>query len=119
MRLFLSAEAVRRVRIILLRATHLPFVILIWMYESTLRGILSQPTTELPPIISSESGTLAFEPDVGNEPVQVDPQDRHKSHPVRPESTPTTQIMEMIASIERLRVQVERATANLEAQQGK
>ncbi|KAJ5567942.1 hypothetical protein N7450_010428 [Penicillium hetheringtonii] len=119
MRLFLSAEAVRRVRIILLRATHLPFVILIWMYESTLRGILSQPATELPSISSSESGTLAFEPDVGNEPVRVDHQDRHKLHPVRPESTPTTQIMEMIASIERLRVQVERATANLEAQQGK
>lgn len=35
MRLFLSAESVRRVRIVLLRATHLPFVTLIWAYESS------------------------------------------------------------------------------------
>lgn len=35
MRLFLSAESVRRVRIVLLRATHLPFVALIWAYESS------------------------------------------------------------------------------------
>ncbi|KAL4918367.1 hypothetical protein BDW62DRAFT_210620 [Aspergillus aurantiobrunneus] len=34
MRLFLPAEDIRRVRIILLRATHLPCVALLWAYES-------------------------------------------------------------------------------------
>ncbi|KAJ5178635.1 uncharacterized protein N7500_001334 [Penicillium coprophilum] len=42
MRLFLSAGTVRRVRIILLRATHLPFVAMIWAYESKWQSKHSQ-----------------------------------------------------------------------------
>ncbi|KAJ5965172.1 uncharacterized protein N7479_005048 [Penicillium vulpinum] len=52
MRLFLSAGTVRRVRIILLRATHLPFVALIWAYESKWRH--SSQGTQLPPISTSQ-----------------------------------------------------------------
>ncbi|KAJ5982953.1 hypothetical protein N7481_005052 [Penicillium waksmanii] len=143
MRLFLSAEAVRRVRIILLRATHLPFVMLIWMYESSRRHLLSPSTGRLPPASSQEHGTSAVEPGVsrcmdplhpsvvetyrlglGNEQLQVDRHDGQELDPARPGQTQaqaqaqTAQITEMISSIERLRVQVERVTANLEAQQG-
>lgn len=138
MRLFLSAEAVRRVRIVLLRATHLPFVMLIWMYESSRRHLQYRPTSHLPPTSSQRNGTSALESGVsrcldplhpsvvetyrlgpGNERLQVDQHDGRESAAARPEQAQTAQIMEMIASIERLRVQVERATARLEAQQGK
>lgn len=143
MRLFLSAEAVRRVRIILLRATHLPFVMLIWIYESSRRHLLSPSTGRLPPISSQEHGTSAVEPGVsrcldplhpsvvetyrlglGNEQQHVDRHDGQELDPARPgqaqaqTQAQAAQISEMISSIERLRVQVERVTANLEAQQG-
>ncbi|GKZ25373.1 hypothetical protein AbraIFM66951_008150 [Aspergillus brasiliensis] len=48
MRLFLSAEHIRRVRIVLLRATHLPFVALIWAYESS-RRYVSRGNSQFPP----------------------------------------------------------------------
>lgn len=141
MRLVLSAEVVRRVRIILLRATHLPFVMLIWLYESSRRHLLSPSTGRLSPTSSPEHGTSAVEfgvsrcldplhPSVvetyrsglGNEQLHVDRHDRQEPDPARPgqaqAQAQSAQITEMIASIERLRVQVERATAKLEAQQG-
>ncbi|KAL4806778.1 hypothetical protein BDV18DRAFT_119841 [Aspergillus unguis] len=39
MRIFLPAADIRRVRIVLLRATHLPFVALLWAYESGRRFV--------------------------------------------------------------------------------
>ncbi|OOG00663.1 hypothetical protein ASPCADRAFT_125672 [Aspergillus carbonarius ITEM 5010] len=48
MRLFLPAEHIRRVRIVLLRATHLPFVTLIWAYESS-RRYVSRRNSQFPP----------------------------------------------------------------------
>ncbi|KAF7528168.1 hypothetical protein PCG10_001457 [Penicillium crustosum] len=54
MRLFLSAGTVRRVRIVLLRATHLPFVALIWAYESKWRQ--SKRQNSLLPPISARQG---------------------------------------------------------------
>ncbi|KAJ9483980.1 hypothetical protein VN97_g9407 [Penicillium thymicola] len=55
MRLFLSAGTVRRVRIVLLRATHLPFVALIWAYESKWRH--SKRQNSLLPPMSARQGT--------------------------------------------------------------
>ncbi|CAG8903261.1 unnamed protein product [Penicillium egyptiacum] len=51
MRLFLSAGTVRSVRIVLLRATHLPFVALIWAYESKWRHPKRQ-TSQLGPMLA-------------------------------------------------------------------
>lgn len=48
LRLFLSAGHIRRVRIVLLRATHLPFVALIWAFESS-RRYVSQRNNQFPP----------------------------------------------------------------------
>ncbi|KAJ5506947.1 hypothetical protein N7453_005904 [Penicillium expansum] len=56
MRLFLSAGTVRRVRIVLLRATHLPFIALIWAYESKWRHSKRQ-TSLLPPMSARGQGT--------------------------------------------------------------
>ncbi|CAI7594986.1 unnamed protein product [Penicillium viridicatum] len=55
MRLFLSAGTVRRVRIVLLRATHLPFVALIWAYESKWRH--SKRQNSLLPPMSARQGS--------------------------------------------------------------
>ncbi|KAF7712108.1 Uncharacterized protein PECH_000470 [Penicillium ucsense] len=49
MRLFLSAGTVRRVRIMLLRATHLPFVALISAYEHSQRHLRRSTASSLPP----------------------------------------------------------------------
>ncbi|KAJ5604281.1 hypothetical protein N7537_007237 [Penicillium hordei] len=54
MRLFLSAGTVRRVRIVLLRATHLPFVALIWAYES--KWLNSKRQNSLLPPMSTRPG---------------------------------------------------------------
>ncbi|KAL2827544.1 hypothetical protein BDW59DRAFT_143947 [Aspergillus cavernicola] len=44
LRLFLPAEDIRRVRIVLLRATHLPCVALLWAYESGRRLLIRRDT---------------------------------------------------------------------------
>ncbi|KAL5338299.1 hypothetical protein BJX70DRAFT_367226 [Aspergillus crustosus] len=44
LRLFLPAEDIRRVRIVLLRATHLPCVVLLWAFESS-RRLLSRQSS--------------------------------------------------------------------------
>lgn len=116
MRLFLSAGAVRRVRIILLRATHLPFVALIWIYESKWRNLKRQ-NTQRPPA-SARGATSANEtssgwqdphhPSVvetnlgsGKERI-VDQQAAREPHEVG-----QVQLTDLIDTVERLRAQVE------------
>lgn len=60
MRIFLSAGTVRRVRIVLLRATHLPFVALIWAYESKWRHP-RRHNSRLPPMSARAYRTSANE----------------------------------------------------------
>ncbi|KAJ5194567.1 uncharacterized protein N7498_008005 [Penicillium cinerascens] len=122
MRLFLSAGTVRRVRIVLLRATHLPFVMLIWVYESSWRH-LNQRTTGLPPLSTAGPGASAGEPSAsrcqdphhlsaaetrpgpGNERTDVERHDVREPDSARGKET---QIADVIDAIEQLRVQVER-----------
>ncbi|PWY81076.1 hypothetical protein BO83DRAFT_305428 [Aspergillus eucalypticola CBS 122712] len=56
MRLFLPAEHIRRVRIVLLRATHLPFVALIWAYESS-RRYVSRGNSQFPPTATTTASS--------------------------------------------------------------
>ncbi|PYH51862.1 uncharacterized protein BO96DRAFT_438539 [Aspergillus niger CBS 101883] len=56
MRLFLPAEHIRRVRIVLLRATHLPFVALIWAYESS-RRYVSRGNSQFPPTATTTTAS--------------------------------------------------------------
>lgn len=132
MRLFLSAETVRRVRIVLLRATHLPFVMLIRVYESSWRR-LHRPTTYLPPLTTARGhGAFAGERSVsrcqdpqhpsvgerhhlgpGNERTTVEQRDARESSQARGGQV---QLADMIDAVERLRVQVERVTTTLAAQ---
>jgi hypothetical protein len=110
MRLFLSAGTVRRVRIILLRATHLPFVALIWAYESkwgsknnllmsTRQGTSGNPTRSQDPHLVVETNRLQ-----GKSP-SVDQQAARELDMGRVGQVP--QLADLIDTIERLRTQVE------------
>lgn len=118
MRLFLSAGTVRRVRIILLRATHIPFVALIWMYEAKWRNSKRQ-NSQLPPMSGLGQRTSA------NEPTSFRWQDPHHPSVVEtnlgsgkersvdqqaarePVQSGQDQLADLIDTVERLRAQVE------------
>ncbi|PTU23199.1 hypothetical protein P175DRAFT_0433542 [Aspergillus ochraceoroseus IBT 24754] len=134
MRLFLPAENIRRVRIILLRATHLPLVALLWAYESSRRFALRRNSQSPPTIAAREfsrptsstrarfvlsthpapsqtsaadAQSLAPGGHVGYNPSVQRPGTREsEAGPSRPND-----IAEMIAEMERLRAQVERVAA--------
>lgn len=125
MRLFLSADAVRQTRIVLLRATHLPFVALIWMYESS-RQTRSRRQSQLPPNIAGRN-------DSPNS-TRIAPRDgplhsgRHSSgfgkrrsqsrpHSGVRKSIPEAglDIKDVINEMEHLRIQMERVAASIEA----
>jgi hypothetical protein len=46
-RLFLPSEDVRRIRIVVLKATHVPFVALIWIYEKSRRFVSHRVASQL------------------------------------------------------------------------
>lgn len=126
MRLFLSAGTVRRVRIVLLRATHLPFVMLIWVYESSWRR-LNRRTTGLPPL-SMAGHVPAGEPSAarcqdpqhlsvaetrpgpGNERTVVEQDDVREPDSARGGQA---QLADVIVAIKQLQTQLERVTTTL------
>ncbi len=65
LRLFLPSEEVRRIRIFVLKATHIPFVGLIWVYENSRSMITSaHPTLSRAPNLTSRplsAGQLNFD----------------------------------------------------------
>lgn len=126
MRLVLSAGAVRRVRIILLRATHLPFVMMIWAFESTRPQSRKSPSWSRPLSTGRCHGTSANEPtstrrstclDLLNsehEHANADRRDVREPGLARPGKA---ELADMIDAVERLRVEMERVTATLATQQ--
>lgn len=132
MRLFLSAEVVRRVRIVLLRATHLPFVMMIWAYESSRRH-LHRPTTRLPPVSTAQPhGTFGGERSASRcqdplhssitETNRMDPRYRRISVDLHDSREPSlvraenAQLAEILRAVDQLREQVERVATGLPAQ---
>lgn len=116
----------------LLRATHLPFVMMIWAYESSRRH-LHRPTTRLPPVSTSRPhGTLGGEPSVSRwqdplhssitETRRMDPKHRrisidlHDSREPSLERAEKAQLAEILSAVDQLREQVERITTGLSAQ---
>ncbi|KAJ5431546.1 hypothetical protein N7445_009278 [Penicillium cf. griseofulvum] len=109
MRLFLSAGTVRRVRIILLRATHLPFVALIWAYESkwhsknnllmSARGTSANPTRCQDPLSVVETNRLQGKAPSVDQQAAREPDMGHVGQ--------VPQLADLIDTIERLRTQVE------------
>lgn len=132
MRLFLSAGVVRRVRIMLLRATHLPFVMMIWAYESSRH--LHRPTTRLPPVSTARPhSTLGGEPNVSRwqdplhssitETRRMNPKNRRISADLHDSREPSlaraekAQLAEILSAVDQLREQVERVTTGLSTQE--
>ncbi|KAJ6129233.1 hypothetical protein N7512_002013 [Penicillium capsulatum] len=110
MRLFLSAETVRRVRIVLLRATHLPFVMLIWAYEASRRRLrvrAPERKSGFSRCQDPQHSTLELTSEPGNE------------RPVEPglARSGQAQVADMIDAVDRLRAQVERVATNFATQQ--
>ncbi|KAJ5919338.1 hypothetical protein N7466_010281 [Penicillium verhagenii] len=133
LRLFLSAGTVRRVRIVLLRATHLPFVMMIWFYESSLQNCEKSPSRSSRPFTGRPPSTAASDPSVtrfqaplhpsmvqvnrmklGHERLNAEPYDANDSNMAAPGQT---QFEHVLDAVERLRVQVERVNMTLAAQQ--
>ncbi|PYI32615.1 hypothetical protein BP00DRAFT_435209 [Aspergillus indologenus CBS 114.80] len=132
MRLFLSAEHIRRVRIVLLRATHLPFVALIWAYESS-RRYVSRRNSQFPPTATTggssrptSSFQAGFPLSTHHAPLQSSASEGQFSRPTRskershseirgsfPGQAGPVDIPDMVDEIERLRVQVERVATTV------
>ncbi|PYH99409.1 hypothetical protein BO71DRAFT_224061 [Aspergillus ellipticus CBS 707.79] len=136
MRLFLPAEHIRRVRIILLRATHLPFVALIWAYESS-RRYVSRRNSQFPPTATTGGSSrptssiqMGFPFSTHHAPPHASAFDRRSlgSSRLRERSNPAqhpeargpssgqagrADIADVIDEVERLRTQVERVAATM------
>ncbi|KAL2214918.1 hypothetical protein M432DRAFT_554467 [Thermoascus aurantiacus ATCC 26904] len=141
LRLFLSAEALRRVRIILLKVTHLPFVAIIMAYEAS-RRYVSHRNIQAPPIsMSRGSNNVPFSAGQASFPTRSAP-----LHPaatrtsiqslvsgkgrVSPGQRPETRgpgaapagldrisLSEVLDEVDRLRLQVDRVAATMAVQQ--
>ncbi|KAK1139211.1 hypothetical protein N8T08_001206 [Aspergillus melleus] len=135
LRLFLSAERIRRVRIILLRATHLPFVALIWAYESS-RRYVARRNSHFPPTATARGGSRptssiqsGFALSTHRAPLYASATERSLGsarprgrtspgqHPeargLGPGQAGRVDIVDMIDEVERLRTQVERVAATV------
>ncbi|PYH49527.1 uncharacterized protein BP01DRAFT_80031 [Aspergillus saccharolyticus JOP 1030-1] len=132
LRLFLPAEHIRRVRIVLLRATHLPFVALIWAYESS-RRYVSRQNSQFPPTAStggasrpSSSFQAGLALSTHHAPLQSSALEGRPSRPRRSKEGSSSEMHgsisgpaapidgpDMIDEIERLRVQVERVATTV------
>ena len=125
MRLFLPAEDIRRVRIILLRATHLPCVALLWAYESSRRLFsrkgsfsssnmqrtrLSRPTSIARARSSQYCHQSAGLPRIDSRPRRASP--RARRYTEHGQQRPGHgEVVDMVNEMERLRGQVERVAA--------
>ena len=132
LRLFLPSEDVRKIRIVVLKATHLPFVGLIWLYEKS-QGLVSQRTSsqlaKAPHSTSRPLGSrqLGFEPrrtparasDTQSPALTTAPRkESSQSTSTAPESASTAvNSAELLALVQSLTVKVDALTAMVAGQQ--
>ncbi|KAF4156993.1 hypothetical protein CNMCM8927_006076 [Aspergillus lentulus] len=134
LRLLLSAGHIRRVRIVLLRATHLPFVALIWAFESS-RRYVSQRNNQFPPTQTTSTSSIQanFPFSTRHAPVHASTVDTSQlgcgkskgssnaaQHAeargvcgLTPNQAGRNDLADMIDELERLRTQVERVAATV------
>lgn len=129
LRLFLSAESIRRVRILLLRATHLPFVALIRAYEAIRRHrpITTHTTNKRrrststrrycydhDPLIDRDEAPTALGPDPGRASrTKAKAGGQPEARGSAPEQTgrDVVELADVIDEVDRLRTQVDRVVA--------
>ncbi|KAJ5239035.1 hypothetical protein N7468_003654 [Penicillium chermesinum] len=124
MRLILSAGTVRRVRIVLLRATHLPFVMMIWAYESDRPQPRKSQTWPRPLATGRRHGTSFGEPSRRSTCLDLHSSEHeHANTDQRDVREPDlrragkAELVDVIDAVERLRVEVARVTATLAKQE--
>ncbi|OJI96655.1 hypothetical protein ASPVEDRAFT_120784 [Aspergillus versicolor CBS 583.65] len=125
MRLFLPAEDIRQVRIILLRATHLPCVALLWAYESSRRLFSrkgSLASSNMPRTRSRRPTSMAQDhprqychqttgfPGIDSHPRRVSPRTRRYTEHGQ-QRPGHEEVVDMVNEMERLRGQMERVAA--------
>ena len=121
----MSSEDARRIRIIVLKATHVPFVALIWTYEHSRQLLRRQMQAPAPPIssmimnrpISNGQSNLDREGD------SLHVADHSALNRVHPLATPTrtafssTDASELVSMVQKLSSQVDALTAMVAGQQ--
>ncbi|GIK05714.1 hypothetical protein Aspvir_009827 [Aspergillus viridinutans] len=137
LRLFLSAGHIRRVRIVLLRATHLPFVALIWAFESS-RRYVSQRHNQFPPTQATGQPTPSIQANFpfsthhaplhgstvhtsqlgcgkskGSTNAAQHPEEARGACGLSPGEAGRNDLADMIDELERLRTQVDRVAATV------
>lgn len=130
LRLFLPSEDVRRIRIFVLKATHIPFLALIWTYEKA-RPMVSRPhpTVAKAPHLTSRplsAGQFSFD---GGRDFAKSPRTRRAAPETPPAATPDisgstrktalggVDNAELAALVQKLSVQVDGLTAMVAGQQ--
>lgn len=119
LRLFLSAESIRRVRILLLRATHLPFVALIRAYEAIRRHPPIMPNTRHRSTshrycYDHDPPLEALGPDPGRAPrtkTKVGGQPEARGPGPELIGRDVVELADVIDEVDRLRIQVDRVVA--------
>lgn len=128
LRLVLPSEDARAIRIVVLKATHAPFVAVIWLYERSLQvwataasAILAPrgPHTTTPPFPShmgSSGGRIAFKPSLARPALAKAGQ--QTSAPSNPRSISTTSDnAELLALVQSLSAKVDDLAALIAGQQ--
>lgn len=129
LRLFFPSEQVRRIRIFVLKATHLPFVVIIWAYEKSRRLVTqSHPTlTKAPHFSSRPLSAGQFSLDGGQDLFRASSSRRalpDTSHGPTPDmagstlksASGTAENADMLALIQKLSAQVDSLTAMVAGQ---
>ncbi|KIW99968.1 uncharacterized protein Z518_10896 [Rhinocladiella mackenziei CBS 650.93] len=130
LRLFFPSEDVRRIRIFVLKATHIPFVALIWAYENSRRMVSrAHPTMSKAPHLTSRplsAGRLSFD---GARDFVKSSTARRALHETSPTATPdmgastvksalgSADNAELLALVQKLSTQVDGLTAMVAGQQ--
>jgi len=130
LRLFFPSEDVRRIRIFVLKVTHIPFVVLIWAYEKVRRMVShAHPTVAKASHLTSRplsEGRLSFD---GTRDLVKSPVTRRALHETSPTATPdmagstmksalgSVDNTELLALIQKLSNQVDGLTAMVAGQQ--
>lgn len=130
LRLFLPSEDVRRIRIFVLKATHIPFVALIWAYENS-RNMVSRPRPSVSraPHLTSRPISAGQHSLDGARDLVRSATIRRIPHEPSPSPTPdkgrstvksalgSAENAELIALVQKLSVQVDGLTAMVAGQQ--
>ena len=130
LRLVLPSEDVRRIRIAMLKATHVPFLVMIWTYEKSMRMVSrAHPTISKAPHLTSRPLSVGQFSLSGAQDFVKSPTSRRALHDTSPTRDPdvtgstiksasgSAENTELLALVHKLSAQVDGLTAMVAGQQ--